>query len=322
MVIGKVRPDVGTILVNDFGDNYHRTTSDPTTELEREARKIRHKYRSFDDYKVALGNYYDYMATLEDKYGGHKKFILNLESGTIQDFIPPFPRLKKSTTNNYIMSHGVVISDPPSMKIDEDSLQDFESELEEDEDVIVSGKILRHKKDPNHKEVKEILQKGIFTSRRIKEANAYDILSEYFSQLDNKHNKKGKLKDDYIPSLTEIIEDRVPDEEDDIKVFRNGRLCSKEEIRSLNFYDELKKMGWNSLSLMKQNVGKASDTSALACALRREKLEGKKEKKNKKKKAKAADDFLAKVMGDNGCHEFEDYQNDMLNLTLNNIFKG
>lgn len=324
MVVGKARPDVGTILVNDFGDSYHRTNVDPTTELEKEARKIRHKYRCFEEYKFALATYYEYMDTLQEKYGGRKKFKLNLQSGMVQEFLPPYPRLKKSTTNNYIMNNNIVVSDPTVVRIDEEALNELETELEDEEDdVYVSDKILPSKKDPDHKVVEEIVDKGLYSVKRLKDASAYDILAQYFSGMDNKKNKKGKIKDDYVPSLTDIIEDRDEiEEEDDFRVFRNGRLCSKEEIKNLNFYDELKSLGWNSMSVMKQTVGQLDETSALACALRREKLNKKKEKKRKKKQSKAADEFLAKVMGDNGYDEFEDFQNDMLNMSLNNIFKS
>lgn len=323
---GKKGPDVGLIFVNDFNDGYHKLNTDPSNDLERAVRKIRRKYRAFDDYKRALSIYFEYMDTLANKYGGHDHFKIRMESNTIFEYIPPLPKLKKNPINDFITENKILISDPNRVVYSDELLEEYETEFEDEltENTILGNEIIKNKDD---KLLDKIVKKGIYgkiDAKRMREVDAVDILASYFDSSSSKKNKGNKKKDKKkyeMPSITDIIEDRVVDEDEQEAIFYRGRLMTSEELSQMKLYQELNKYGWNSLALMKQGE-RGSSSSALASVLRDEEYKKKREKKNKKKGkgSKAANDFLVKMMGDND-ESFEDFEESMLNFTINNIFK-
>ena len=319
----KKGPDVGLIYVNDFNDGYHKLNTDPSNDLERAVRKIRRRYRAFDDYKKALTVYFEYMDTLANKYGGHKHFQMRMESNTVFEYIPPLPKLKKNPVNDFITEHKILISDPNRVSYNDEILEAYEAQFEEEltENTIMGNEIIKNKDDEL---LEKIVKKGIYgkiDTKRLKETDAVDLLASYFDTSSTKKGGKKKEKKYETPSITDIIEDRVVDEEDQEAIFYRGRLMTPEELAQMKLYQNLNKYGWNSLALMKQGERGAS-SSALASVLRDEEYKKKREKKNKKKGkgAKAANEFLVKMMGDND-ESFEDFEESMLDFTINNIFK-
>ena len=312
-----------TILVNDFGDSYHRLDNEPSSELERDVRRIRRRYRAFDEYKKAMSIYVEYMDKLADKYGGHNRFKTRLQSNTVFEYIPPRPKLKKSPINDFITHHKIMISDPNRMTFNSESIEEYENTFQEEltDDTFVSPDIIKVK----DKQLAELVQDaslGRMDLKKMKEVDAIETLASYFDSTNTKKGKKAKK--DSVPSVTDILEDRVEDEDSDDVVFFKGRYMTAEEVKEMKLYQELNKYGWNSLALMKAH--KAGGNSAIANALKDEKYKKKREKlnkkKNKKKGGKAADEFLIKMMGDNDDYEsFGDFQEDMLNYTINNVFK-
>ena len=320
----KKGPDVGLIYVNDFGDGYHKLNNDPSNDLERAVRKIRRRYRAFDDYKRALGIYFEYMDTLANKYGGHKHFQIRMESNTVFEYIPPLPKLKKNPINDFITEHKILISDPNRVTYDNEALEKYETQFEDEltEDTRMGNEIIKNKND---KLLEKMVKKGIYgkiDAKRMKEVDAVDILASYFDSSTSKKGKDGKKKDKKyeMPSITDIIEDRVVDEEEQEAIFYRGRLMTPEELAQMKLYQELNNYGWNSLALMKQ--ADRGSSSALASVLRDEEFKKKRAKKNKKKGkgSKAANEFLVKMMGDND-ESFEDFEESMLDFTINSIFK-
>ena len=317
-------PDVGLVYVNDFGDGYHKLNTDPSNDLERAVRKIRRRYRAFDDYKKALTIYYEYMDTLAAKYGGHKQFQMRMESNTVFEFIPPFPKLKKNPVNDFITEHKILISDPNRVTYDNEVLEAYESLFEEEltKNTVMDNTIIEDKDDEL---LKKIVKKGIYgkiDAKRMREVDAVDLLASYFDSGSTKKGKgKKKDKQDELPSVTDIIEDRVVEDKEEEAIFYRGRLMTSEEIAQMKLYQEMNKFGWNSLALMKQG-SRDSGSSAIASVLRDEEYRKKREKKAKKKGkgSKAANDFLIKMMGDND-ETFEDFEESMLNFTVNSIFK-
>ena len=75
--------------VNDYGDDYHKPEEEvKKNELELEVRKLKRRYRSFDEWCDAINAYNNYMENLISKYGGKKKFKLYYAIGLIKEYIP------------------------------------------------------------------------------------------------------------------------------------------------------------------------------------------------------------------------------------------
>lgn len=309
------------ILVNDFGDSYHRLDNEPSSELERDVRRIRRRYRAFDEYKKAMSIYVEYMDKLAEKYGGQSRFKTRLESNTVFEYIPPLPKLKKSPINDFITRNKIMISDPNRMKINSEDIAEYENTFADEliEDTFISSDIIKVK----DKQLSDLAKDSALSTinlKKMKELEAIDLLAGYFDSTNTKKGKKAKKE--RTPSVTDIIEDRVTDEDLDEVVFFKGRYMTAEEVKEMKLYQELNKYGWNSLAIMKSH--KAKTNSAIANVLKDEKFKKKKEKANKKKKkgSKSADDFLIKMMGDNDEYDsFEGFQEDMLNYTINNVFR-
>lgn len=311
------------ILVNDFGDSYHRLDNEPSSELERDVRRIRRRYRAFDEYKKAMSIYVEYMDKLAEKYGGQSRFKTRLQSNTVFEYIPPVPKLKKSPINDFITHHKIMISDPNRMTFNSEDIDEYEEMFEEEltEDTNISPDIIKVK-DKQLADLVKDARLGNINLKKLKEVDAIETLASYFDSTNTKKGKKAKK--DQSPSVTDIIEDRVSDEDSDEVVFFKGRYMTAEEVKEMKLYQELNSFGWNSLAIMKAH--KSGTNSAIANALRDEKYKKKQAKINKKKKkkkgGKAADEFLIKMMGDNDEYEsFNSFEEDMLNYTINNVFK-
>lgn len=320
----KKGPEVGEVYVNDFNDGYHKLSTDPSNELERAARKIRRRYRAFDDYKRALAIYVEYMDALAMKYGGQQQFQLRIDSNTVFEFVPPLPKLKKSPINDFITEHKIMISDPNRVTYDNDVLEAYEAQFEDEltANTRIGNEIIKNNDELLRKIVKKGIYGGKLDAKKMKEIDAVDLLASYFDSENTKGKKSKKDKYKDRPSITDIIEDRVPEEEEEEAIFYRGRLMTSSEVAQMKLYQEMNKYGWNSLALMKMGSERDASSSAIASVLRDEEHKRKREKKNKKKGkgSKAANDFLVKMMGDND-ENFGDFEEDMLNFTINNIFK-
>lgn len=313
-----------TVMVNDFGDSYHRLDNEPSSELEKEVRRIRRRYRSFEDYKKAKRVYIEYMDKLSEKYGGEKQFQMRLDSGTIFDYIPPLPKLKKSPINNFIVKNNIVISDPSRVSYNSEKLQEYEEKFSEElqSDTEISGDIIKVK----DKKLRKMAEESVMSVKRLKgmnETEAVDLLASFFDSTNTKKGKKkkNKFREQDYPSITDILDDKYdPDKEDDDDiVFFRGRHMTAGELKEMQFYQTLNSLGWNSLALMKYH--NSASSSAISDVLKTDKAEKKNKKGKKNKGKKAADSFLVKMMGDNDDTSFEDFEVDMLDFTVNNVFR-
>ena len=99
---------IDLVYINDFDDTYNEYEEEKArNELEREARKIRRRYRNINEYNYALNIFCQYMAELSISYGQRELFNAALRSGAIKDFIPPFPRLKMTKLNKKMLKKGI-----------------------------------------------------------------------------------------------------------------------------------------------------------------------------------------------------------------------
>ncbi len=322
-----LRGDFTMVHVNDFGDEYHLLDNEPKTDLDRQVRKIRRRYKSFYDYRAALCIYDEYMDELEKKHEGDNSFKLRLATGKVFEYIPPQPKLKKNPLNNFIMQNDVVLSNCKTMKVNSDMMTECEN-ISEDinvETTKISDKIKRGKDNREGQIIDELVNKSN-TSKNMLSMDTMDALTMWLNKnTDSKEVKKEEKEKSY--SVTDIINDNCPEEEDDTVVFYKGRHVTQKEANELSFINNMNSFGWNSLKIMK-GLRKSGEAGGVVASVliqqetdrKREKL---KKKNNKKSKSTHEDDeFLIKIMGDNDNFEsFGEFEDEMLDYTVNNIFK-
>ena len=78
----------------DYGDNYHRLDSEPTSEFERAVRNIKGRYKDIRKFNDAMGLYSAWMSYLAEKHGGYEILKKKIKAGIVEDYIPRKPRLK------------------------------------------------------------------------------------------------------------------------------------------------------------------------------------------------------------------------------------
>jgi hypothetical protein len=301
------------IYVNDFDDNYHRLASEPSSELEKEARQIRRRYKRLNEYFKALAIYNEYMNMMTIKYGGPKLFKIKLKGEVINDFIPPKPRMKNNSFNKFLIKNKIVLSNTNFMNIDEDNIENYVNNFSNEE-------IGEFEPVPSFDKVAEKISKeeiGSLSAERIKNLTSLDYLEEYFKNKNKKKNDDDSEKQQVF-SLKEIMSgkyiNKIKDtsDKDEVILYR-GQYLTRESVEELGFYQNLNDLGWNSIKVMKErNVGKKVSRFI--------KNKSKKDKK-KNKKGKKKDDFLVKIATDNDYNNFKDFEEDMLEFTARNIFK-
>ena len=307
-----------TVYVSDFGDNYHRTDDEPSTELEKAARRIRRRYKNITEYMQALGVYQEYMALLALKHGGPVLFKLKLKNEAIEDFVPAKPRMKNTAHNKMLLKKGIMVSRVNLNKVDRDKLSDtIETNVDEDQEHIIAD---TKTKDPV---ALKLIKEGHFDRVRVGRVAAIsniDFLEEYFRSKNSKQKEEVEEELQSV-SLTDIAsgayEDKIQDtsEQDDVIYYR-GNYMSRQAVEDLKIYQDLGAFGWNSIKIMKEKGVSKRITNIVK---EQNKMSKKKKKKDSKKKGKS-DDFLVSVMMDNDHDSFANYEQDMLNFTADNIF--
>lgn len=308
------------VYVNDFGDNYHRTDNEPSTELEKASRKIRRRYKNIGDYMMALGTYQEYMALLALKHGGPQLFKIKLKEELINDFIPPKPRMKNTAHNKLLMKKKIMISRANVNQIDEEKLYETLQAMDEDfhgDDAIVTD---TETKDHIANRIMKDEDLTKVNIRKVGQISSIDFLEEYFHNK-NKVKSREKEEETKAVSLTMLASDKYhelvkdTEEEDDI-VFYRGNYMNKQTVEDLKVYQQLGEFGWDSIKLMKQKGVSKRVTNIVK---NQNKMNKKKNKKGKKKQQQS-DAFLVQVMTDNDHDTFAAYEQDMLNFTSENVF--
>lgn len=315
------------VYVQDFGDNYHRFDDEPSSELEKEVRKIRRRYKDVSDYIKALAAYEEYMGLLVEKYGGPDVFKLKLKYNQVTDFVPPKPGIKPNEINKFSLKNKIIISKRRSYVLNEEILNEIENSYaadnkkEEDDGPKVLSKSKFDKKE--RKMVKKILKKGEINSlvrgrKSIKkDIPSIQYLEEYF--YTKNRGGYGKSKDEepvfslseyYDGSFAKKLRDTRNEERE--TVFFRGNYIDRESADELALYKQLGKIGWNSMKIMREAGVSKKITKAL-------KKEGKKNKKKEKKKRKH-DNLVVQLMTDGGYDSFEDFQAEMESFKVSDIF--
>lgn len=316
----KVEPNQRTVYVHDYGDNYHRLDIDPSSELEAAARQIRRRYRKMGDYMKAVAVYNEYMASLYEKYGGKYFFDLRYEDELIEDFVPAAPRMKNTPRNKTLLKRRIVVSDIDISKIDEDKLEELVNEYSEQTDL---KELLIDERDKPDKEVKKIINGISFgpAKQKITQVDSLDYLDAYFK---SKNKIMAEKKEENISKLTlsDIIDGNYEiedtDEDEVASVYYNGKYIRKNLADDLQLYNQLGKMGWDHIKLMKRK-GVSNRVTKLAIKEEKRKRKRGKDKRNRKKEN---DDLLMESIFDNGgdYSSFGEFQKELEDMSAENVF--
>lgn len=310
------------IYVQDFGDNYHRLSDAPTTELEKQARKIRRRYKNLNEYQYALRIYNEYMSYMYNLHGGKDLFKIKLKNDLITDFVPPKPQMKNTAANRVLLKKKILLSPVKINKVDTEKLEELVESYDADTtkpDMLVY--------DTTHSDPigEKLAKKTPHTPNvsNFQSIGSMNYLEEYFHNRNIQSKKKVvNTSDKPQYSLTDIADGKVQENvydtsEKDEVVFYRGNYLRRDAIEEVQVYDRLNDLGWNSLRIMRDKGASRKITKVIK---NQNQKNIKKTKKNKKKK-KQSDDFLVKVMMDNDHDTFDDFEKDMLDFTAKNIFK-
>ena len=169
--------------------------------------------------------------------------------------------------------------------------------------------------------------KNRFAKRRDRamlESNSLDFIAEYFSEKQKFNEDSNKEDVDTNVTLQDLLDDNFVTEEDlqndnNEMIWYNGQMMRKEVVQENAVYRQLKDLGWDGTKIFKKNM--KGNTHGIAYdLLKKQDKRDKKEKKKNKKKNKAKDDFMSTLIFDNSYDSFADFQDDMLNMTAENIF--
>jgi hypothetical protein len=326
--LGEKDSELIEVYVQDFGDNYHKFNDEPSTELERTARKIRRRYKDISDYNRALLAYREYMSLLTLKHGGPELFALKLKHGQIDEFVPPMPGVKINDLNKFVMKNKIIVSKRRTMELDEEALSLLEDSYAraQDEDtntdtvprMYVEPKL---SKDEN-KVVKRMIKSGEArsmargrTSIR-KNAPSIQYLEEYF--YNKNEGDRGKKEEDPVFSLSQYYDGSFANMLKDTKneerqtVFFRGNYIDQESADELAIYKQLGKVGWNSMKIMRDLGVSKRVTKAMK--------KGDKKDSKKDKKKRKSDNLVVQLMTDGGYDSFEDFQSEMESFKSSNVF--
>lgn len=304
------------VYVADFGDNYHRLADQPSSELEKEARKIRRRYRNTSDYTEALAIYNEYMSFLYDRHGGKHLFKMKLKAELIYDFVPPKPRMKNNERNRTLLKKGIILSKANVLDFDIEEVM----AIMEANDPNPGAEIV-FDSDVKDKTADEIFKTTTFSDElnKLRNIDNIDYLEEFFN---NKNaggvGKQEKGSDPYSRiSVTDIITGRyvkmLPEdtsEEDDVIYYR-GSYFKRSEVDDLEVFERLGDVGWNQMKLMR-GAGASKRITKLIAG------EGK-AKQSKKEKEVEKDDFLLHMVMDGDYDSYMDFEKEMLDGSARNI---
>ncbi len=291
------KEDLSIVCVQDFDDEYHKDFYDPDDKLMAAVRMIRRRYKSTIEYQYAINILNNYIARLMVKYGGEDRFVSMLRAGLIDEYLPPFPRMKAGKRNKYLVKNKIVMSSASFKKLDIDRLMDLtDAYINRDDrpDKLVFTEKDDKMVDVANKIIDEynVDKKSVTYAKRL----SIDMFEEYFI---NKRNKQQKQQEEYLTDLTvrdildpnfeENVVDSSTEEQDDYVPYRGG-FIHRDEIATVESIAKLGKLGWDQLKLTRRVKGSKN-------ILRLTKNQARKEKKNKKRRKQAGDSFLLHLAG-------------------------
>lgn len=319
--------DLSNVWVLDYGDNYHKRDDEPMSDLERDVRKLKGRYRDLIKYNQALIIYDEWMSYLSDRYGGSDILKKMIKNGLVDEYVPRKPRLKNSKTLKYLYKHKILVSSLPSGgKIKDDDAFDkyMERYFPEDEYVEPQFNIVKDK-------IANKISAEYDTSPYFKSysfASDAQYLEQYFSSKNKpkkKDKSKGKKKKEDPILLKDIIDGvykpdpNAEDESDNAYVRPYGTLLlSGSRTKEMEMYHKLNEAGWNSYKIMK-NAKYSKRERDMFKPIKKAKKK-KKKRTEKMMKQLGVEDSIVQIINDMGYDDFEDYQREMLSMTSDDLF--
>lgn len=320
------------VYVIDYGDSYHYIKEGPMSELEKEARRIKGRYRDIASYNQALGVYYEYMESMYEKYGSKELFDAMYEQDIVTDYVPRKPRIKKNKELKFLKKNGIILGRQGRYLTDVGKLEDFieDNEYYMPKDVDKIDVSFGKDKCADKIVQEEDSLKGIKRRSRSFESDAMFIDSWFLNKnkelnkgkknkKKKKHNKKSKKnKQRYGMMITDLMKSNYEDylgyeKSDNAQaIYSDGLLLSTGNSEEMEIYHKLADLGWDSHKIMKRaHFGKRF----------RNVFKAKKKKKKKNGRKTGYEDILIDIMTDNGYDDFEEFSRDMLDMTSANVFK-
>ena len=298
-----------TFISNDFGDNYYkRGLAD--SPLLKEAKRIRRKYNDFFDYSDAMETYQEYMDMLAEKYGSIKTVKLSAKHGTLDEYVPPKPRLKNTKKNRLLASSGIMpsrqVGDTPSIDVvDSYSKKAFPEAMGVDLDM----KELDKKVPKEYRKIFAGISEELACQTRKKnmyrasENTEIDFLLNFINNANsgNYASVDNELIDD--KPLSEIIkeiqfESETPPElleeylTPNTRYLKNARIVSRADEQKVEIMTLLYEMGVDVFNSYGKNMSKTA-VKMVRSAVGDHGPMTKKEKKKAKKRAKEEQKRLA-----------------------------
>ena len=303
--------------VNDYGDDYHKPEEEvKKNELELEVRKLKRRYRSFDEWCDAINAYNNYMENLISKYGGKKKFKLYYAIGLVKEYIPKYkPELRHTKNNRPYIKEGK----PREQYKTEAFMLPVPIEYKTFKPVRSIDIIKRKGKSKIDQAIVDTYFKNRSMTERLTEE--LDIINNFYRNRDvksvhlsHKQQRKRMLRERYhhkkvAKSFSQRLADYedkkargiyVEDQEDPTRiVYYKDTSFTAEERDEIEFLDLMESVGIH----MKGRVSRKARK-----IIRRSKKSDK--KKNKKKKKSS----FMKKFAEGKYSTFADFQQEMLSL--------
>lgn len=325
---------LNTVFVRSFDDGYHESKIDVDDELLMEARRIRRRYKSFEDFYHAQAVFAEYMARLIDEYGGPDTFYMYLESDAVKEFVPPIPRMKNTKQNRRILELGVPIStyNGKNMEVDYDALEEIMDEFVE-MNGAVDVTMGPNRVSLEASDAYERAEKVDGTVRSADSLSSLQAIQDYIHQT-NRNSRRSEELGDFDPLIEEPLDeilsgeylawlDRLDEESQSLQQYRS-RTVTKEEKKTLELSELLTKSGWNGHKIirnMKERNGvdptkdRASRIAQDVSKTQKKRL--KRERKRQKKLNKQRSFYNDVLSMDD---TFSDFENDVLDLSGIDIF--
>lgn len=315
------------VYVLDYDDGYHQQLNEPVSDLEREVRNLKGRYRDIIKFNEALIIYDEWMDYLAEKYHGHDMLKKMIKNGIVSDYVPRKPRLKNNKALKYLYKHKIMVSSSSNNLIREDNLDDYLDEFYPDMETTHTEIIVM--KDKLAKSLARDIDHSPYFKSFSYSSDA-EYLESYFanknksrkkSKKDNKKKYKEKYKTEPV-LIKDVINGYYDpsngEESDNSYATPYGTLLlSGSRTREMEMYHRLNDAGWNSYKIMKNSK----------CSKRERNLFKPIKKAKKGKKAKKAmrelgvEDTLVQIFEDMGYDDYEDYAKEMLNMTSADVFK-
>ena len=294
--------------INDFDDDYHKPDDILYGSANEAIRKIRRKYRHYNDYLDAVGVITEYLEGLVEKYG-RENFLWLYDMGEIQEFIPPMPKYRKTEQNLLQARYGCYLS-----KCDENN-QDYELSDEfmqrVSEASVDSGEGMEVRKghlvylpiSVNEEEMTKAMDDADTIAKEL------EILQAYSEQQARDYEAQGKgKKKKSSRSLAKETKRRKKALEKARRPLSFGKIVQQyedecnglvqDEPEGMRFYKGIliPHDDFNSIEVMKSFEAAGFDTGVVTQTFDSKKLRkmvraDKKPKKKDKKKQKEQDDF-------------------------------